>query len=185
MAPWAIHPHMTLIGRRCCDPGHTPPTLRGLVRRKSRVSGRPMSGHRHLRRASSEFLSAGGSLFYPFIGQMLRERYALPQEVPPDMRRLLMQLDKPRTGIPDVAATSAYGASRSRTTARRRNGRALICATECLPSPRSHRQEPGTSSTQLSGVGAWCMGLSLDPNKLASGPAPRIAAMGVVMALGS
>jgi hypothetical protein len=81
------------------------------VRRKSRVSGRPMSGHRHLRRASSEFLSAGGSLIYPFIGQMLRERYALPQEVPPDMRPLLMQLDKPRTGIPDVAATSAYGAS--------------------------------------------------------------------------
>jgi len=29
------------------------------------------------------------------------------------------------------------------------------------------------------------MGLSLDPNKLASGPAPRIVAMGVVMALGS
>ena len=56
-----------------------------------------MSGHRHLRRASSELLSPGGSLFYPFIGQMLRERYALSQQVPQDMRRLLTQLDKPRT----------------------------------------------------------------------------------------
>ena len=56
-----------------------------------------MSGRRHLRRASSELLSPGGSLFYPFIGQMLRERYALPQQVPQDMRRLLTQLDKPRT----------------------------------------------------------------------------------------
>ena len=56
-----------------------------------------MSGRRHLRRASSEFLNPGGSLFDPFIGQMLRERYALPQQVPQDMRRLLTQLDKPRT----------------------------------------------------------------------------------------
>src|SRR5262249_19585860 len=109
----------------------------------------------HLRRASSEFLSAGGSLFCPFIGQMLRERYALPQEVPPDMRRLLMQLDKPRTGDPGRRSYVSVRSERSRTTARRRNGRALICATECLPSPRSHRQEPGTSSTRLSGVGAW------------------------------
>ena len=58
-----------------------------------------MSGRRHLRRASSEFLNPGGSLFDPFIGQMLRERYALPQQVPQDMRRLLTQLDKPRTQI--------------------------------------------------------------------------------------
>jgi hypothetical protein len=56
-----------------------------------------MSGRRHLRRASSEFLNPGGSLFDPFIGRMLRERYALPQQVPQDMRRLLTQLDKPRT----------------------------------------------------------------------------------------
>jgi hypothetical protein len=34
-----------------------------------------------------------------FIGQTLRERYALPHEVPPDMRRLLTQLDEPRTGV--------------------------------------------------------------------------------------
>jgi hypothetical protein len=53
-----------------------------------------MAGHRNLRRASSEFLSAGGFLFDAFIGQMLRERYTLPQEVPPDMRYLLTQLDK-------------------------------------------------------------------------------------------
>jgi hypothetical protein len=39
------------------------------------------------------------SLFYLFIGQMLRERYALPQQVPQDMRRLLTQLDKPRTMV--------------------------------------------------------------------------------------
>jgi hypothetical protein len=58
-----------------------------------------MSGHHHLRRASSEFLSAGGFLFDAFIGQMLRERYVVPQEVPPDMRRLLTQLDKPRTVV--------------------------------------------------------------------------------------
>jgi hypothetical protein len=38
--------------------------------------------------ASSEFLSAGASL-YPFIGQLLRERYALPQKVPLHVRRLL------------------------------------------------------------------------------------------------
>jgi hypothetical protein len=74
-----------------------------------------MSGRRHLCRASSEFLNAGGSLFNPFIGQMLRERYALPHEVPLNMRRLLTQLDNPRTGIPDVAATSAYGTSGRKT----------------------------------------------------------------------
>jgi hypothetical protein len=76
-----------------------PPILRGLARRKSRVSGRPMSGRRHLRRASSEFLNPGGFLFDPFIGQLLRERYVLSQQVPQDMRRLLTQLDKPRTVV--------------------------------------------------------------------------------------
>jgi hypothetical protein len=30
---------------------------------------------------------------------MLRERYALPQQVPQDMRQLLTQLDKPRTVV--------------------------------------------------------------------------------------
>jgi hypothetical protein len=58
-----------------------------------------MSGRRHLRRTSSEFLNAGGFLFDAFIGQMLRERYALPQQVPLNMRRLLTQLDKPRTVV--------------------------------------------------------------------------------------
>jgi hypothetical protein len=76
-----------------------PPQLGGLARRKSRVSGRTMSGRGHLRRASSEFLNAGGTLFDPFIGQMLRERYALPQQVPQHIRRLLAQLDKPRTVV--------------------------------------------------------------------------------------
>jgi hypothetical protein len=66
-----------------------------------------MSGRRHLRRASSEFLNPGGSLFDPFIGQMLRERYALPQQVPQDMRRLLTQLDKPQTEIQEVDRVSA------------------------------------------------------------------------------
>ena len=77
----------------------TNPPFEGLARRKSRGRGRPMSGHRHLRRASSEFLNAGGSVFDLFIGQMLRERYALPQQVPQDMRRLHAQLDKPRTVV--------------------------------------------------------------------------------------
>jgi hypothetical protein len=58
-----------------------------------------MSGRHHLRRASSEFLNAGGSVFDLFIGQMLRERYALPRQVPQDMRRLLAQLDKQRTVV--------------------------------------------------------------------------------------
>ena len=79
-------------------PSHTP-QLGGLARWENRVSGRRMSGRRHPRRASSEFLSAGGFLFDAFIGQVLRERYALPNEVPLNMRRLLTQLDKPRTQI--------------------------------------------------------------------------------------
>jgi hypothetical protein len=70
----------------------SPLALGGLARRKSRVSERPTSGRRHLRRASSEFLDAGGTLFDPFIGQMLRERYALLQHVPQDMQRLLTNL---------------------------------------------------------------------------------------------
>jgi len=77
----------------------TNPPFEGLARRKSRGRGRPMSGHRHLRRASPEFLFPGGSLFDPVIGEMLRERYALPQQVPQDMRQLLTQLDKPRTVV--------------------------------------------------------------------------------------
>jgi hypothetical protein len=43
--------------------------------------------------------SLAGFLFDPFIGQLLRERYVLPQQVPQDMRRLLTQLDKPRTVV--------------------------------------------------------------------------------------
>jgi hypothetical protein len=81
-----------------------------------------MSGRRHLRRASSELLSPGGSLFYPFIGQMLRERYALSQQVPQDMRRLLTQLDKARTVVQTVGYVSR--SERPRKTTRRHNGRA-------------------------------------------------------------
>jgi hypothetical protein len=72
------------------------------------LAGRRMLGRRHLGRAS-EFLSVGASLFDAFIGQLLRERYALPQEVPPHVQRLLTQLDEPGTGVQDLAATSAYG----------------------------------------------------------------------------
>jgi hypothetical protein len=88
---------------------HSP--FEGLARRKSCVSGPPMSGRRHLRRASSEFLNAGGFLFDVFIGQMLRERYALPHQVPQGMRRLLAQLDNPRTVVQTSAARSAFRAS--------------------------------------------------------------------------
>jgi hypothetical protein len=69
-----------------------------------------MTGRRHLGRTSAEFLSANGSLFdaiQNIIGQKLRERYALPQEVTPDISRLLTQLDEPQTEIQEVDRVSA------------------------------------------------------------------------------
>jgi hypothetical protein len=70
-----------------------------------------MTGRRHLGRTSAKFLSADGSLFdamQSIIGQKLRELYeALPQEVPPDMSRLLTQLDEPEAEIQEVASVSA------------------------------------------------------------------------------
>jgi hypothetical protein len=69
-----------------------------------------MTGRRHLGRTSAEFLSADGSLFdaiQNIIGQKLRERYALPQEVPLDISRLLTQLDEPQNEIQEVDSVSA------------------------------------------------------------------------------
>ena len=69
-----------------------------------------MTGRRHLGRTSAEFLGANGSLFdsiQNIIGQKLRERYALPREVPPDISRLLTQLHEPQTENQEVDSVSA------------------------------------------------------------------------------
>ena len=74
------------------------------------LAGTWMTGRRHLGRTSAEFLSADGSLFdaiQNIIGQKLRERYALPREVPQDISRLLTQLDEPQTEIQEVDKVSA------------------------------------------------------------------------------
>jgi hypothetical protein len=55
-----------------------------------------MSRRRHLGRVSAEFLTADGSLFnaiQSIIGQKLRQRYTPPREIPPEMLRLLTELD--------------------------------------------------------------------------------------------
>lgn len=52
---------------------------------------------RHLSRASSKLLPSDTSLYnamQAIIGQELRARYETPQEVPPEMLRLLAHLDE-------------------------------------------------------------------------------------------
>ena len=52
---------------------------------------------RHLSRASSKLLPSDSSLYnamQAIIGQELRARYEMPQEVPPEMLKLLAHLDE-------------------------------------------------------------------------------------------
>jgi hypothetical protein len=54
-----------------------------------------MAGHRHLARTAAPLLPRDASLFdaiHLILGHKLRERYAVPQDLPPEMRRLLTKL---------------------------------------------------------------------------------------------
>jgi hypothetical protein len=60
-----------------------------------------MTGRRHLGRLSSRTIPSQASLYdamQAIIGAGLKERYEVPQRVPPDMLRLLTELDEESTG---------------------------------------------------------------------------------------
>ena len=60
-----------------------------------------MTGRRHLVRLSSRTIPSQTSLYnaiQAIIGAELKARYDLPQRVPPDMDRLLTELDEQAVG---------------------------------------------------------------------------------------
>jgi hypothetical protein len=60
-----------------------------------------MTGRRHLGRLSSRTIPSQTSLYnaiQAIIGAELKARYELPQRVPPDMHRLLTELDEQAVG---------------------------------------------------------------------------------------
>ena len=68
-----------------------------------------MPGHRHLSRAAAALLPRDMSPFdaIPLIIGKLREHYAPPQDLPPEMRQLLTKLDEGNGQLKELAGSAS------------------------------------------------------------------------------